>query len=110
VTIKSPFILFPGNEVPIRWSLVAGATGHPCTDATGTVTVFDGAGVAVPGADHLALLPTDIPGTYEAMIVGAVFVPEPGSNYRTEIKMTSPSSGGPGLWTIPTIIRARTTP
>lgn len=108
--IKTPFVLFPGNTVPIQWALVAGATGAAVTDATGTLTIFDGAGVAVPGASALPMLPTTTPGLYQATILGASFNPPTGSDYRTVITMNSLSVGGPGTWTLPTIVRFRTTP
>lgn len=103
-----PFVMYPGNTFPVLWALVAGATGMPVLDATGTLTVYDPSGAPVPGATSISSTSTTPAGTYEFLINGSLFNPEPGQDYSTIIEMSSVSAGGVGRWTVSTIIRPRT--
>lgn len=118
--IQQPFNLFPGNGIPIQWQVILGSTWNnvqtPVTDATGTLTIYD------PDGNEVYTVPfTYIGGTtyaggtyplglYQAMIDGPSFNPTPGNNYKSVISLTSPTVAEPGLWTIATNIRVRTTP
>ena len=114
LTIQQPFIFFPGNTVPVMCMVILGSTWNttqtPVTDITGTLTIKDASGNPVTGANGINFVQSlTVPGLYTATINGASFNPPEGSNYTTEIEMTS-TGNGPGLWTILTVIRFRTTP
>jgi hypothetical protein len=110
ISIQQPFVFFPGNDVPVMWAIVFGATSEPITDAVGTLTILDPTDNPVPGASSLPMTPTTTPGTYLATIVGTEFNPAPGTRYVTVVTLTSASANGTGEWQIPTVIRPRTTP
>lgn len=113
LSIQQPFVLFPGNSIPVLWALILGSTWNttktPITDATGTLTIYDSTGTPVPGADGIAFTTTDTPGTYQALIDGTMFNPPVGSGYTSIIEMSSTSASAVGQWTIATVIRPRTT-
>jgi hypothetical protein len=64
-----PFVFYPNNTVGVLWSVWLGsdwADGIQTSvnDCTGTFSIIDPSGVAVPGADALAFSATSTPGTY----------------------------------------------
>jgi len=120
--ILQPFLMFPGNSVPILWSIISGATINnpvptPVTDATGSMTVYDQNDNPCPGATNVPAVATSTPGTYSFSIDGTLFGKDSrgnalplGSGYTTVITMNSMIVGGPAEWTIPTILKDRNSP
>jgi hypothetical protein len=96
--IQSPFIFVPQSDNFITWTVVQGSDGTtPVTDCTGTATLYDEYGAAVPGADGIAFS-TSGGGVYKATIPHGSFNPNPGRGYRLQIVLASSSLASTRTW------------
>lgn len=94
-----PIILFPQTDNQISLTVVRGSDGTtPVTDATGSATLYDEYGQAVPGATNITMSTTGAAGVYTGAIANSGFNPQPGRNYRLKISLTSSSLGGKRTW------------
>jgi hypothetical protein len=99
--IDVPFILVPESDNFIKWGpVVRGSDGvTPVVDATGTATLYDEYGQAVPGGTT-SLTTTGVAGIYTGTFSAAGFIPPPGRSYRLQITLNSPSLAATRNWWI----------
>lgn len=94
-----PIVLFPQTDNTLSLTVVRGSDGTtPVTDATGSATLFDEYGQAVPGATNIAMSTVGSGGVYTATIPNSTFNPRPGRNYRLQIALTSSALGAKRTW------------
>jgi hypothetical protein len=85
----TPLIFVPQSDNIFSITVVRGSDGStPVTDATGTATLYDEFGQAVPGATSISLS-TAGGGVYTGNIANSGFNPSPGRNYRIKVALTS---------------------
>jgi hypothetical protein len=116
MAIPIAWVFTPGNDQVIQWGpIVSGPTANSPTptyadDATGTVSLVDSQGNAVPGCTNLALTyVASSTGIYQAQILGSAFNPQPGSGYKLLIKLLS-TLYGLGFWTEVAYVAVRSAP
>jgi hypothetical protein len=94
-----PFIFVPQSDNLISITVARGSDGTtPVTDGTGSATLYDEWGQAVPGATNITLSTTGSGGVYTGTIPNSGFNPQPGRNYRLKITLTSSSLSAKRTW------------
>jgi len=95
---NTSLIFIPQSDNFPSITVVRGSDGTtPVTDATGTATLYDEYGQAVPGATSVAMS-TSGGGVYTCTFPNASFNPPPGRNYRLKIALTSSSLNAKRTW------------